>query len=47
MCGPPESVVIAAGVRAGVGTLVVITAVVVAGLTYFAWRLWMLRERDA
>ena len=47
MCGPPESVVIAAGVRAGVSTLVVITAVVVAGLAYFAWRLWMLRERDA
>ena len=47
MCGAPESVVIAAGIRAGVSTLVVITAVVVGGLAYFAWRLWMLRERDA
>ena len=47
MCGPPESVAIAAGIRAGVSTLVVITAVVVAGIVFFAWRLWLLRDRNA
>jgi len=47
LCGPSESVAIAAGVRAGVGTLILVTAIVVLGLAYFAWRLWLLRDRDA
>ena len=46
LCGPSESAAIAAGVRAGVGTLILVTAVVVLGIARFAWRLWMLRERN-
>lgn len=45
ICGPSESAAIAAGVRAGVGTLIVVAAVVVLGITRFAWRLWTLRDR--
>lgn len=45
-CGPSESAAIAAGIRAGVGTLVLVTAVVVLALARFAWRLWVLRERN-
>jgi hypothetical protein len=37
----------AAGIRAGVGTLVVVTAVVILGMARFAWRLWILRDRNA
>jgi hypothetical protein len=47
ICGPSESAAIAAGVRAGVGTLIVVTAVVLLGMARFAWRLWMLRDRNA
>ena len=47
LCGPSESAAIAAGVRAGVGTLVLVTTVVVLALARFAWRLWTLRERNA
>lgn len=46
LCGPSESAAIAAGVRAGVGTLVFVTVVVVLALARFAWRLWVLRERN-
>jgi len=46
LCGPSESAAIAAGVRAGVGTLIFVTAVVVLALGRFAWRLWTLRERN-
>jgi hypothetical protein len=46
LCGPTESAAIAAGVRAGVATLVLVTAVVVLALARFAWRLWVLRERN-
>ncbi len=45
LCGPSESAAMAAGVRAGVGTLIVVTAVVVLALARFAWRLWTLRDR--
>lgn len=45
LCGPSESAAIAAGMRAGVGTLILVTAVVVLALARFAWRLWALRER--
>lgn len=47
ICGPSESAAIAAGIRAGVGTLVIVTAIVVLGLARFAWRLWVLRNRNA
>ncbi len=46
LCGPSESAAIAAGVRAGVGTLILVTAVVVLALARFAWRLWVLREKN-
>lgn len=46
LCGPSESAAIAAGVRAGVGTLILVTVIVVAALGRFAWRLWTLRERN-
>jgi hypothetical protein len=44
ICGPSESAAIADGVRAGVVTLVIVTALVVAGITWFAWKLWRLRN---
>ena len=47
ICGPSESAAIAAGVRAGVGTLIVVTAFVVLWMARFAWRVWMLRDRNA
>ena len=47
LCGPSESAAIAAGVRAGVGTLIVVTAVVVFAMTRFAWRLWRLKDKAA
>lgn len=47
ICGPSESAAIAAGIRAGVSTLVIVTAIVVLGIARFAWRLWMLRNRNA
>ena len=40
ICGPSESAAIAAGIRAGVGTLIVVTAIVVLAMVWFAWRLW-------
>ena len=40
ICGPSESAAIAAGMRAGVGTLIVVTALVVLAMARFAWRLW-------
>ena len=46
LCGPSESAAIAAGVRAGVGTLIAITAIVVLFLARFAWRLWVLEDRN-
>ena len=45
LCGPSESAAIAAGIRAGVGTLIVVTAIVVLAMARFAWRLWTLRGR--
>ncbi len=47
MCGPSESAEIAAGVRAGVGTLVFVATIVVLALVRFAWRLWLLKDRNA
>ena len=40
ICGPAESAAIAAGIRAGVGTLIIVTAIVVQAMARFAWRLW-------
>ncbi len=45
ICGPSESAAIAAGVRAGVGTLIFVTAIVVMAMARFAWRLWKLERR--
>ncbi|MFA5910943.1 MAG: hypothetical protein WC815_19375 [Vicinamibacterales bacterium] len=45
ICGPSESAALAAGVRAGVGTLILVTAIVGLAIARFAWRLWTLRER--
>lgn len=47
ICGPSESAAVAEGVRAGVITLVIVTAVVVAGIARFAWKLWQLRNEAA
>ena len=46
ICGPSESAAIAAGIRAGVGTLLVVTAIVVLAMARFAWRLWSLDSRQ-
>lgn len=45
ICGPSESAALAAGVRAGVGMLILVTAVVGLGIARLAWRLWTLRAR--
>lgn len=45
ICGPSESAAIAAGVRAGVGVLVLVTAVIVGLIARFAWRLWSLEKQ--
>lgn len=47
ICGPSESAAVAEGVRAGVITLVIVTAAVVAGIARFAWKLWHLRNEAA
>lgn len=47
ICGPSESAAVAAGMRAGVGTLIVVCAVVILGIARFAWRLWRLRDVPA
>lgn len=46
LCGPSDSAAIAAGVRAGVATLIAVTAIVVFLLAKFAWRLWVLEDRN-
>ena len=46
ICGPTDSATIAAGIRAGVGTLIFVTAMVGLAMVRFAWRLWALRERE-
>lgn len=43
ICISPEGSAIAAGVRAGAGVLILVTAVVVSLIARFAWRLWTLR----
>jgi len=45
ICGPSESAALAAGVRAGVGTLILVTTLVGLAIGRFAWRLWILREK--
>jgi hypothetical protein len=47
LCGPSESAAIAAGMRAGVGTLMVVTLFVVLAIARFAWRLWRLKDKAA
>lgn len=47
ICGPSDSVAIAAGVRAGVSTLILVSAVVIAGIARFAWQLWRRRNEVA
>lgn len=47
ICGPSESAAIAAGMRAGVGVLVLVTAVIVSLIARFAWRLWWLESLDS
>ncbi len=47
ICGPSESAALAAGVRAGVGMLILVTAVVGLGIARLAWRLWTLRSFDS
>ena len=46
ICSPSESAAIAAGIRAGVGTLLVVTAIVVLAMARCAWRLWSLDSRE-
>lgn len=47
LCGPSESAAIAAGMRAGVATLLLVTAVIVCAIARFAWRLWRLKDERA
>lgn len=47
LCGASESAAVAAGMRAGVGTLIIVTAIVVVAVARFAWRLWTLRSFDS
>lgn len=43
ICITPEGTAIAAGVRAGGGLLILVTAIVIVFIGRFAWRLWALR----
>ena len=47
ICGPSESAAIAGGMRAGVGTLLIVSIVVIGSIARFAWRLWRLRNEAA
>lgn len=44
ICVTPEGTAIAAGVRAGGALLILITAIVIACIARFAWRVWLLRH---
>lgn len=40
ICVSPEGTAITAGIRAGAGVLIVVTAIVIACIARFAYRLW-------
>jgi hypothetical protein len=46
ICGPSESAAIAAGMRAGVGVLIFVTALIVGLIARFAWRLRRLERQS-
>jgi hypothetical protein len=46
ICVSPEGTAITAGIRAGAGVLILVTAIVIGGIARFAYRLWAL-EREA
>jgi hypothetical protein len=46
ICVSPEGTAITAGIRAGAGVLILVTAVVIGSIARFAYRLWAM-ERSA
>ena len=46
ICVSPEGTAITAGIRAGAGVLILVTAIVIGAIARFAYRLWAL-ERHA
>jgi hypothetical protein len=44
ICVSPEGTAITAGMRAGAGVLILVTAVVLGFVVRFAWRLWQLES---
>jgi hypothetical protein len=44
ICVSPEGTAITAGIRAGAGVLICVTAIVIASIGRFAYRLWMLER---
>ena len=46
ICVSPEGTAITVGIRAGAGVLILVTAIVIACIARFAYRLWA-QERNA
>jgi hypothetical protein len=46
ICTSPEGSAITDGMRAGAGVLIVVTAIVIAAIARFAYRIWTM-EREA
>jgi hypothetical protein len=47
ICVSPEGTAITAGIRAGAGVLIVVTAIVIGLIVRFGYRLWMAETRAA
>jgi hypothetical protein len=46
ICVSPEGTAITAGIRAGAGVLILVTAFVIAAIARFAYRLWAAEGAD-
>ena len=47
ICVTPEGTAITAGIRAGAGLLVIVTAIVIGCIARFAYRLWSAESADS
>jgi hypothetical protein len=45
ICVSPEGTAITAGMRAGAGVLILVTALVIGFIIRFAWRCWSLERK--
>lgn len=47
ICVTPEGTAITAGIRAGAGLLIIVTAIVIGCIARFAYRLWAAESADS